>query len=239
MRSRRNVILGVALGSLVVAGALWAEGARLSLPIIRSGHKAQQGNQKALMSSVSQTIIDNIDHYDPTDPQRYYHAKVTDPGVSWQEKCQLAIRHGRLALLSTDAGGNLGGTREHGSSVLHVRVLCPEEIAAFDVPADFVVDTAPHPEELGPMSFDTDMYSIEGTVTDTPLFASFHLTGGTANGFKSPGHTSLIPESDGSYAIDSTFNVGYHLDFVGAKGGPLEGASGTADASVLMKAVGK
>jgi hypothetical protein len=238
MRSRRNVILGVALGSLVVAGALWAEGARL--PIIRSGHKAPKGQKAAAASSsLSRTIIGTIDYYDPSDPQRAYHAKVTDPSVPWQEKCQLAIRHGRLALLSTDVGGNLGGTREHGSSVLHVRVLCPDEVAAFDVPTDFVVDTAPHPEELGPMSFDTDMYSIEGKATDTPLFESFHLVGGTANGSKSPGHTTLIPTKDGSYAVDSTFDIGYHIDFVGAKGGPLEGASGSADSSVLMKAVGK
>jgi hypothetical protein len=178
MRSFRNTLLGTALGVLVITGALCAEGVRTSLPMIKSGHKAPSTQKAAAASSsLARTIISNIDHYDPSNAENYYHSKITDPSVPWQEKCRLAIQHGRLNLLSSDVGGNLGGTREHGSSTLHVRLLCPDEVASFDVAADFVVDTAPHPEELGPMSFDTDMYSIEGTATDTPLFASFHLVG--------------------------------------------------------------
>jgi hypothetical protein len=237
MRSLRKAVLGISLAALVATGALWAKGAHTSLPLIKTGQKVP--GQKAAATSVSQTIITNIDHYESVDQQQYYHGRVTDPSVSWQEKCQLAIRHNRLALLSSDIGGSLGGTREHGSSTLEIHLLCPQEIAVVSVPADFVVDTAPHPDEVQPMSFDTDMYSIEGTATNAGIFASFHLVGGTGNGYKSPGHTSLIPASDGSLAIDSTFNIGYHLEFVGAKGGPLDGASGSLDSSILMKAVDK
>ncbi len=237
MRSRKNITLVASLGALAIAGALWAEGARFSIPMIR-GHHTQKSTRAAI-SSVAETIINNIDRYDPTNPEKAYHAKVTDPSVPWQEKCNLAIQHGRLALLATDIGGGLGGTRETGRSVLRVHLLCPTEIAVLDIPASFVVDTAPHPDTVQEMSFDTDMYSIEGTLKDDPLFSSFHLVGGSANGFKSPGHTSLIPAGKDSFAIDSTFNIGYHVEFVGAKGGPLEGASGSADSSILMKAVGK
>jgi hypothetical protein len=239
-RNVRNLALGAVLGGLVIAGAAWAENPRTSVPVIKPA-PAVQGSQKAAStsSSLSRTIINNIDHYDPSQPENYYHGKITDPSVSWQEKCRLAIQHGRLALLSSDIGGSLGGTREVGSSTLHIRLLCPDEIANFEIPASFTVDTAPHPEELGPMSFDTDMYAIEGSATNVGIFASIHLVGGTSNGTKSPGHTSLIPASDGSYAINSTFNIGYHLDFVGTKGGPLDGASGSIDSSILMTAVGK
>jgi hypothetical protein len=238
MRSNRNVVLGIALGTLVVAGSLWAESARTSLPIIRGSHKAPVG-QKAAPSSASRAIIDNIDHYDSGDAERSYHSKITNPSIPWHEKCRLAIAHGRLSLLWSDIGGTLGGTVEHGRSTLRIRLLCPDQIAVVEVPADFEVHAAPHSEEVGPMSFDTDMAAIEASATDAGVFSSFHLVGGTSNGFKSPGHTTLIPTGNGDYAVDSAFNIGYHLEFTGAKGGPLEGASGSVDSSILMKAVGK
>jgi hypothetical protein len=230
MRSSRNVLSVIVLGALVVAGSLWA-GDNASIPVIRKGQQAQQ--------SVSQAIIDVIDHYHSTDRENAYHAKINDPSVPWQEKCQLAIDHGRLQLLTSDLGGSLGGTRERATSVLWVHVLCPEEVAVLEIPADFVVDTAPHPEELQAMSFDTDMNAIEGKATDSTIFSVFHLVGGTANGYPSPGHTSLIPAEDGSFGVDSTFSIGYRIEFEGAKGGPLEGAAGKVESSILMKAVGK
>lgn len=244
LRNTRNFALGTVMGGLLIAGAAWAGAVRSSsLPVIKPG-KTVEGTQKAATTSgsvspLSRTIITNIDHYQSATQENYYHGKVTDPNVSWQEKCQLAIEHGRLALLRTDIGGGLGGTRELGTSTLHVMMFCPDQVADLEIPASFTVDTAPHPEELGPMSFDTDMYAIEGSATNVGIFASIHLVGGTSNGTKSPGHTSLIAADDGSYAVNSTFNIGYHLEFEGAKGGPLDGASGTIDSSILMTAVGK
>jgi hypothetical protein len=232
MRNHRKAVFGAAL-ALVVSGTLWAGSARPSLPLIKSAQV------KAATSNVSQTIIDNIDEYQSGSAEDRYHAKIQDPNVSWQEKCQLAIAHRRLELLSSDLGGNLGGTREVGRSILRVRLFCPEPVAVFDIPANFEVHTAPHPEELREMSFDTHMHSIEGQGTNVGPFAAFRLVGGTANGYESPGRTSLIPEGDGNFAIDSTFNIGYRIDYVGAPGGPLDGASGTYQSTILMKAVGK
>jgi len=230
MRSNRNVVLGIALGALVVAGSLRAGDTHSSLPVIRSGQQAQQ--------SVSAAIFTSIDHYASAVTDAY-HAKINDPNVPWQEKCRLAIVHRNFVLLSSNAGGSLKGTQERASSLLTVQVLCPEPVAVVDVPTTFVVDTAPHPEELQAMSFDTDMNAIEGTATDSTVFSSFHLVGGTSAGYPSPGHTSLIPAEDGSFAVDSTFNIGYRIEFVGARGGPLDGAEGTMESSILMKAVGK
>jgi hypothetical protein len=231
----RNILVAATLGTLLVTGTLWAGSARISLPVIKADQKAVA----AAPSSVGQTIIDNIDQYDSSSAENSYHSKITDPSVPWQEKCRLAIAHRRLQLLSSDIGGTLGGTREVANSVLRVRLLCPELVAVVDVPTRFEVHSGPHPEEVGPMSFDTDMYAIEGIATNAGPFATFHLVGGTGNGFKSPGHTTLLPEGEGNFAIDSTFNIGYHLEFTGAKGGPLDGASGSVDSSILMKAVGK
>ncbi|HEV2851258.1 MAG TPA: hypothetical protein VHC97_00485 [Thermoanaerobaculia bacterium] len=242
MRSSRNVMLGAALSALAIAGALWAESARPSLPVIkkdRTAHPRGVAQKNVAQQNLSQVIIDNIDEYTSATQEQIYHAKIQDPQVPWQEKCQLAIQHRRLALLSSDLGGSLGGTIEHGSSTLRIRVLCPEEATVFEIPATFEVHTAPHPEEVQEMSFDTEMHAIEGSATDTGVFSSFHLVGGTGNGYPSPGHTSLIPAGDGNFAIDSTFNIGYRIEFVGAQGGPLEGASGKIESSIVMKAVNK
>ena len=232
MRSSKNVVLGAALGVLVVAATLWAEGARPSLPLIKSDQATEN-------KAAAPAIVGAIDHYESASAENAYHAKIADPNVPWQEKCRLAIRHGRLHLLSSDIGGTLGGTLERGSSTLRVRVLCPEEVAVFEIPANFEVHSGPHPEEIQEMSFETDMHAIEGRGTDVGGFSSLHLVGGTSNGYKSPGHTSLIPAGDGTFAIDSTFNIGYRIEFVGAKGGPLEGSEGVIESTILMKAVGK
>jgi hypothetical protein len=113
MRNPKNhVVLGVALGALLVAGTLWAGEAKSSLPLIKAGKKAQQVRlSKAAatnVSAVSQAIIDEIDVY-WAPVEETYHSKITDPSVPWHEKCRLAIAHGRLSLLHTEAGGSLGG----------------------------------------------------------------------------------------------------------------------------------
>jgi hypothetical protein len=239
MRSHRNVVLGATLGALIVAGTLWAGEARRTLPLIKSKPGKPGTTEKAAASNVGRTIIIDIDYYESADYEREYHAKIANPNASFEELCDLAIRHQRLDLLSSDLGGTLGGTREVGRSTLHVRVLCPQAVTEFEIPANFEVHTAPHPDQVQEMSFDTDMYSIEGQGADVGPFASFRLVGGTSNGYKSPGHTSLIPASDGDLAVDSTFNIGYRIEFEGAKDGPLAGAAGTIESSILMKAVGK
>ena len=70
-------------------------------------------------------------------------------------------------------------------------------------------------------------------------FDLFQVTGGTANGFSSPGSTTLTRQSNGSYKVDSSFNVGYSITFKGAAGGHLAGYEGTTKGTVKMSAVGK
>ena len=114
MRSHRNVVLGATLGALIVAGTLWAGDARRTLPLIKSKPGKPGTTEKAAASNVGQTIIINIDYYESADYEREYHAKIANPNATWQELCDLAIRHQRLELLSSDLGGTLGGTREVG-----------------------------------------------------------------------------------------------------------------------------
>jgi hypothetical protein len=232
MRSYRNVLLATALSALVVTGTLWAEDTR-RLPLIKVDQKAVA----AQTSDVSRAIIDVIDFYAPV---ARYHATISDPNVPWQVKCELAMFHRRLHLLSSDLGGKLGGTREVGTSTLQVRLTCPDQEAVeFEIPASFEVHTAPHPDEVREMSFDTEMYSIDGSATDIGPFASIRLKGGASNGYSSPGRTSLKSASEGALVVESSFTIGYYLEFEGAKGGPLEGLSGKTESSIEMQAVGK
>jgi hypothetical protein len=237
----RNIVVAVTLGTLLVAGSLWAADRGNSLPFVKRT-AADKMVRPGTSTSLEQQIIDSVDHYAPTRAgrERAYHAKVTNPNIPWADKVTLAMEHNRLHLLSSDAGGILGGDRETGRSMLSVRMTANDRVyASFEMPASFEVHTAPHPSEVGEMSFDTEMYSIEGEATKVEGFDSIRLVGGTGNGYKSPGHTSLIPAGDDVYAVDSTFNISYRIEYVGAKGGPLEGLSGTIESSILMKAVGK
>ena len=86
-------------------------------------------------------------------------------------------------------------------------------------------------------SFQTDMLAIQGAIgSGDPDFAVFEIVGGTNNGFPSPGFTTLTQQSNGTFNVDSSFNVKYSIRFVGASGGKLRGFSGTTQGSVTMKA---
>ena len=85
-------------------------------------------------------------------------------------------------------------------------------------------------------TFNTNMELIQGSISGDPDFASFQVIGGTANGFSSPGTTTLTRQSNGTFNVSSTFNVGYVIKFVGASGGRLAGRSGTTQGTVVMQA---
>ncbi|HUR19940.1 MAG TPA: HYR domain-containing protein [Vicinamibacterales bacterium] len=88
-------------------------------------------------------------------------------------------------------------------------------------------------------SFDTVMQAIQGQITGDPDFDLLRVTGGTAFGMPSPGHTTLTRQGPpgSNWAVDSFFDITYRIDFVGAPGGALAGRSGSTTATIRMGAV--
>lgn len=101
------------------------------------------------------------------------------------------------------------------------------------------VHSSPQQEGSTEQHLATEMVSIQGSVTDHPDFEQLTIVGGTANGFPSPGEIhATYDEERQVWVVDSHFDVGYSMSFVGAPGGPLAGRSGSGEGTVRMTAFG-
>ena len=138
-------------------------------------------------------------------------------------------------------GGPLGGEVENFSSTAVFQLSGTGALSGWNrvVTLPLTVQVASGPRTLGAptQSFQTNMQRIQGAITGDPDFDLFEVVGGTANGFNSPGSTTLTLQSNGTYKVSSNFNVGYRIRFVGAAGGRLAGHEGTTTGTVNMSAV--
>jgi hypothetical protein len=75
--------------------------------------------------------------------------------------------------------------------------------------------------------FATDTFEFAADLFGDPDFDVLHITAGTGFGRPSPGQTILTRQGDGTYHVDSFFDISYQIDFVGAPGSVLDGLSGS------------
>ncbi len=138
-------------------------------------------------------------------------------------------------------GGPLGGEVENFNSNGVFQLSGTGALAGWTrtITIPLAVQIASGPRTLGAavQTFKNDMQSLQGAIAaGDPDFASLVFTGGTSNGFSSPGQTTLTRQSNGSFSVKSSFTVGYSIRFVGASGGRLSGLSGTTNGTVNMQA---
>ncbi|HEX6898252.1 MAG TPA: hypothetical protein VF789_00995 [Thermoanaerobaculia bacterium] len=140
-------------------------------------------------------------------------------------------------------GGTLGGQVEIFGSSANFQLTGTGALAGWSrlvsIPLNTETHTAPRVNGAPVQTFKTDMARIQGSISGDPDFQFLEIVGGTANGFPSPGQTTLTLQPNGTYLVDSVFNVGFRIRFVGASGGRLSGLSGTTVDSVTMKAYQK
>jgi hypothetical protein len=142
-------------------------------------------------------------------------------------------------------GGSLGGEVEVFGSTIILQMTgvsndpnSPLNGWTRTIALPLAVETHTGPRTAGAavQSFPTDMFRIQGSLAGDPDFARLEIVGGTANGFPSPGQTTLTFLDDGTAVVDSYFDVTVQITFAGAPGGVLEGAEGATIAKVRMKA---
>lgn len=137
---------------------------------------------------------------------------------------------------TTKGKGSLGGEIEKAQSNLVLEMSGTDTLAGFHrtvtVPARFETHTAPRDLGARTQTFETAMWSLEGEIQGDPDFAFLRVEAGEAFGLPSPGKTTLTRQSDGSFVVDSRFEIHYRITFQGDPEGRLRGFGGTTESSV-------
>ncbi len=140
------------------------------------------------------------------------------------------VLHG---LSSVEApGGTLDGDTQSFSGTLDLEIVGFGFFAGYtrmiSMPVNGTSDTAPRTPGDDPQNFANDMQTVGGSLPPgDPDFDLLRITGGTAFGMPSPGHTTLSRLPGGDWAVDSFFDITYRIDFIGAPGSPFAGMSGS------------
>ncbi|HRT22367.1 MAG TPA: hypothetical protein P5318_19830, partial [Candidatus Hydrogenedentes bacterium] len=144
-----------------------------------------------------------------------------------------------LVVISRNPGGSLGGESAVCTEMLQLDLVGSGALAGFSRTLQMQITSqidSPPRTPSGPFTFDTTMFLFQGQLPPgDPDFDLLRVTAGTGFGLPSPGHTTLTRQADGSWAVDSFFDITYRIDFVGAPGGPLAGMSGSTTATIRMQ----
>ncbi len=135
-------------------------------------------------------------------------------------------------------GGPLGGEVEKFSSLGTFRLTGTGALQGWsrtiNVPLEVETATAKRTPGDPVQTFTTDMLRLEGSITGDPDFDLFEVVGGTNNGQPSPGQTTLTLQANGNFKVESNFQVGYTIRFIGSPRGKLAGFGGTTAGSINM-----
>jgi hypothetical protein len=176
----------------------------------------------------------DTDYVSPAD----IHAAIDDGTVEWARG---DARHRRFFNINTQPGGLLGGEIERFDSTLEFTFTGVGPLAGWSrtisIPAKCETHTGPRNPNDPVQSFDTLMYRIEGEIKGDKDFEYLSIVAGTGNGLDSPGHTTFYQQKDGSWLVDSHFNIKFTGSFKGAQGSKLEGLSDTFEGVITMVAV--
>jgi hypothetical protein len=231
MKQMVNSLTMVALSLALAAGAAYAQGTPPTGPCLVTG-------------SSSGTV--NL----PPDGCEYLSADQVHfiiNGLPQNTTIILGARHldflcRKLGQCGTP-GGPLGGEVEDFNSTAVFQLSGTGTLSGWtrtlSVPLAVQTATAPQTPGAASQTFKTEMLRLQGSINGDPDFALFEVTGGSDNGFPSPGSTTLTLQDAAAnqYRVDSSFNVGYQIRFVGAPGGKLAGRSGTTKGTVTMSSV--
>ncbi len=134
------------------------------------------------------------------------------------------------------AGGSLGGTVSCFEAVLDIDVSGTGMLAGFNrhlwVPVTLEVHLAPRNPGDPIQAMDALLFRMYGELFGDPDFCTLRFTGGNDFGLPSPGHVTMTEVGDGTFNIDSFFDITYQIEFEGCPGSMLDGFAGTTTATI-------
>ena len=138
-------------------------------------------------------------------------------------------------------GGDLGGEVEDYSETLIFLATGTGELDGFKrvlfLPGSTQTQSAPRTPGDPVQTFDTDFSSyLAATAAGDPDFAVLQIVAGTSFGLSSPGQTTLTTLGNGTFMVDSFFDIAYQISFEGAPGGALEGLAGITAGTLRVEA---
>jgi hypothetical protein len=141
-------------------------------------------------------------------------------------------------------GGNLGGLAQNFNTNFIMPMSGIGDLAGYMRHIQMSLTAVSHAAPFLPgdpvLSYDTDMFSLQGDIFGDPDFDMLSFRAGTAFGLPSPGHNTLTrlgpPGSD--FNVDSFFDIIYEIEFVGAPGSVLQGLAGTTQGVIRMEIPG-
>ena len=149
--------------------------------------------------------------------------------------CSLPLPPGQCEML----GGSLGGHGHCFEATLDLTVTGTGSLEGFNrhiaVPVFCEAHTAPRNPGDPVQAFAADMYRLQGELFGDPDFCEFIITAGTDFGLPGPGQTTLTDLGNGTFNVDSFFDITYRIQFEGCSGSILDAYAGTTTATIRME----
>ena len=181
----------------------------------------------------------NVGPSGPIPPNCTYRTpqQIHDAGLA--DQVAYSAEHGGFANQTSHQGGIFAGTIENFDSVLVLHIDGIKDLtgatATVTLPAHCETHIGPRDAKADFQRFDTAMYSLQGSTSDEN-FESVKIVAGEANGLPSPGSTTLTRNRQGGFLVDSTFQMNFHIELVGRKGGKFDGVNISSEGVATVKA---
>ncbi len=132
-------------------------------------------------------------------------------------------------------GGGLGGEIITFDATLDLTVTGTGSLTGFSrhlaVPVSLEVHTGPKNIGDPVQTFPLDLFRLQGELFGDPDFCTFRVLAGTDYGLPCPGQSTLTQLPDGTFQVDSFFDVTYQIEFEGCPGSVLDGYTGVTTAA--------
>lgn len=149
--------------------------------------------------------------------------------------CTIALPGGTCEGPGGSLGGNVECFQSEGALTIEGTGSLTGFTRSITIPLDTEIHTGPRNPGDPLQQFPSRMFRLQGEIFGDPDFCTLRIRAGDQNGLPSPGNTKLTDKGNGSFAVDSFFDITYEIDYVGCPGSMLEGFGGTESGTVRMQ----